>query len=410
MKILEKFNLQPEEEALIKKVLLISVAVFIGLLVILGGLNYLEARKISAKIKESHIEKVTEEIDLETFYKRNSKNILPIDLEAHKQAALGDTSLKNKIHHLTRIISVEPNNYEMHLKLAEAYIEAGQYQKAENLFNEFMIIKKEKKESLPCNIESMYGLVLFYNGKFKQGHEKLISITSSSNACSESFCYLGQIEAAINRTEGKAEEYLKKALELDSTNIDAIYQLARYYMNRPDVDSTYYKIARKYLVEILAVEPLNVRAHSRLGMVYYYLDQPSLAEKSYLTALSLNNRDYNTRFNLGELYYTVYKDNQKALRQFKLALDLNPNHVDANFKSGLIMIENGQYKEAVNFLLTAHNNDPSFVRVLLQLAVAYEKLNLIDKAIDSYKKVLTLDELNDVALMKIRLLTNKTDG
>lgn len=407
MKILERFNLQPEEEDLIKKVLLISSGVFGLLLVVFLGLNFFQARKIAKKIDTQKYTTHTEEIDLETFYRKNSKKLLPIDLEAHKQAATGDTSLKNRIHHLTRILSIESDNYEMRMKLAETYIEAGMYQKAEDLFNELIIIKKETKNTIPCNVEAMYGLVLFYNGKLKMAHEKLSSLIATK-ACSEAYCYLGQIEASINRTQMRAEEYLKKAIEIDPKNYEALYQLARYYMNRPDVDSSYYKLARKNLVELISEEPLNIKAHSRLGMAYFYLDQPALAEKSYLTSLSLNNKDYNTRFNLGELYYTVYSDNIKAMQQFKLALQLNENHVDANFRCGLIMIENGQYKEAVNFLLKAHENDPSYIRVLLQLAVAYEKLNLKEKASNSYKKVLALDELNDVALMKIRLLSNNS--
>lgn len=409
MKILEKLNLQPEEEQLIKKVVIISGAVFVAIAVIMGTINFIKSRKIAAKIEQTQIAKETEEINLETFYKRNSEKLLPVDIEAHKMAAFGDTSLKNKIHHLTRIIAVEPENHEMRLKLAEAYIEAGQYQKAEELFNEFFTYKKEKKSPIPCPVESMYGLILFYNKKYKQGHELLLKL-ASSNSCSETFCYLGQIEAAINRTEGQAEEYLKRALEIDSTNTEAKYQLARYYMNRPNANSEYYKLARKELLSILEREPLNIKAHSRLGMVYYYLEQPGLAEKSYLTALSLNSKDYNTRYNLGELYYVSFNDSKKALLQFKIALEINENHVDANFRSGLIMIENGQYKEAVNFLNRALENDSSHTRALLQLAVAYEKLEMPDKAINSYKRVLVLDELNDVALMKLRILSNKTNG
>lgn len=412
MKILEKLNLKPEEEELIKKVIYISGGVFILLLFIAGGMNFIEMKKIGGRTKKVSKAKTIQEIDLETFYRQNRDKLLPIDLEAHKSAAseTSDSSLRKKLHHLTRIVAVEPDNFEMRLKLAETYIQAGLYQKAEDLFAELMISPDGKVKALPCNIKAMYGLTLFYNNKIEKGHKTLLALANSNNSCSEAFCYLGQVEAALNRTEKNAEDYLKRALELDPNNIEASYQLARYYMNRPDVDSIYYKTARKYLVEIINKEPLNVRAHSRLGMVYYYLEQPSLAEKSYVTSLSLNSNDYNTRFNLGELYYTVFKDSKKALSQFKLALDLNPDHVNANFKSGIIMIENRQYKEAVAFLQRAHENDVSNVRVLLQLGVAFEKLQMDEKALRIYEKILKLDKLNDIALMKLRLLKDKSEG
>jgi len=77
-------------------------------------------------------------------------------------------------------------------------------------------------------------------------------------------------------------------------------------------------------LRILDIEPLNAKTHARLGMVYYYLDEPEMAKKSYTTALALNPNDYNTHYNLGELFYSKYEDNGSALDEFKKTLEGNP--------------------------------------------------------------------------------------
>jgi Tfp pilus assembly protein PilF len=134
------------------------------------------------------------------------------------------------------------------------------------------------------------------------------------------------------------------------------------------------------------------------------LHQPYLAEKSYKTALAINPNDYNTHYNLGELYYTLFGDPKKALEEFKNTVQLKSNHVDANFKIGLISLENNLEKEAVTYFNKALQDAPNNTRIMMQLAVAYEKLGMQEDAVRVYQTILSYDALNDIALQKIKLL------
>ena len=127
-------------------------------------------------------------------------------------------------------------------------------------------------------------------------------------------------------------------------------------------------------------------------MVYYYLSKPDLAKASYQTALAINPDDFNTRYNLGELYYSLINDTALSLEEYKKAVTQYPGHVEANFKIGLICMRNGMLKEAIRYFEQAVKNDQNNTRILLQLAVAYEKLELLDKAKETYHRILSIDD------------------
>jgi tetratricopeptide (TPR) repeat protein len=145
-------------------------------------------------------------------------------------------------------------------------------------------------------------------------------------------------------------------------------------------------------------------------MVYYYLHDYEQAKKSYLTALALNPRDFNTRYNLGELFYSALGDTENGLHEFKIALKQDPGHVEANFKVGLICLHNNMLKEAIRYFEVARANGPENVRVLMQLAVAYEMLGDKTTALRTYKAIAEIDPLNSIALQKIRYLTGDLDN
>ena len=175
-------------------------------------------------------------------------------------------------------------------------------------------------------------------------------------------------------------------------------------MGKPQPNAADYNNARKCLIKQMEIEPLNPKAHSRIGMVYYYLQKPHLSEKSYKMALTLNDKDYNTHYNLGELYYSLFSDPKKALEEFKNTISIKSNHAEANFKIGLIALENDQYKESIRFFKEANKYSPHNIRILLQMGVAYEKIGMENEAATVYQSILNLDKLNDVALQKLKLL------
>jgi tetratricopeptide (TPR) repeat protein len=404
MKLLSFLNLEPKEEKLLKQVFIISSSICLLFILITSIMHRIAYKKIDA---EEAIEEPIEN-DISFLYRSKNGNLLPIDIDAHKVAAnqyADDRNYSRIIKHYLRILSIENENRKIKLDLGTIYLKSGMYSEAEKVFEE--ILRDKEKDSLTDKAMARYSINLFYLGKVKRSIEELNKTIEMYPSSAEANCYKGQVEASLDRTSGRAEQYFKKSIELNPDFAETWYQLARYYMNKPKADSSDFIEARLCLLAQLKLEPLNAKVHSRLGMVYYYLGKPGLAEKSYQTALSINPDDYNTHYNLGELYYTFFDDSIRAMGEFLKTIKINKNHVEANFKAGLVSLENKNYKEAIRFFKTALEQSPSNVRILFQLAVAYEKNEMVSDAISIYNSILNFDALNEIAHHKIKLLSYK---
>ncbi|HEX7510905.1 MAG TPA: tetratricopeptide repeat protein, partial [Chitinivibrionales bacterium] len=367
-----------------------------------AGAWVLQTIQIKRKTAHEFEQKSSATQQLTAYFEKKSRDLLPVDIEAHEFSAqyyLKNDQPQKAIEHILRILPVQNNNKTLKVDLATAYLQSAQYRAA---FEEFTKLSEtDTADEHSASIAARLGLTLFYLGKIKESVETLKACIVKYPRCAEAMCYLGEVDAATSEAPQRAEAYFQKALDMDPGYVEAWYQRARFCMSQND-----YLHSREYLLKILEIEPLNVKTHARLGMAYYYLNEPEMAKKAYQTALALNPSDYNTHYNLGELYYSKYNDSASALSEFKKALEGNPKHAEANFKTGVICLGNNMFKEAVGYLESAREASPKNIRVLLQLGVAYERLDMKDEALAVYRSIIELDALNQVARQKIKLLAS----
>jgi tetratricopeptide (TPR) repeat protein len=398
--VLGKLGFSPAQKKIFVKVMKVSVAACIT---VVAGAWLFQTAMLKVKAHEKkRADMVSASEKLAEFYDKKSRDLLPVDVDAHEFVAkyyIKNDQPEKAIEHILRIMPLQKTNRSLALELATAYLESGHYNEA---LEEF--VKLESSDTSDCYssaIEARAGLTLFYLGEINESINKLDTCIAKYPRSAEALCYRGQVEAATDTVLSHADDYFRRSLETDPGYNEALYQRARLCMTRGN-----YAESRQYLMKILEREPLDVKAHARLGMVYYYLDEPEFAKKSYQTALALNPGDYNTHYNLGELYFTKYDDKAMAMEEFKKTLEGNSAHGEANFKAGIICLGNNMVKEAVMYLERARQASPDNVRILLQLGVAYERLDMKDEALDLYRRVLSIDELNKVAKQKVDMLTN----
>jgi tetratricopeptide (TPR) repeat protein len=385
--------LTDSERKLLKKIVLFSFCGCAALVLLVWVVRYLQVKRIAADSALSPTGLLAGAF--------SEKGLSPIDIEAHEFAAgyyLKIDQPARALPHLQRIFPLRKGDRKFTLDCATTYMEAGEYQKAAVLLNG--LDETKITDTLSAAVAACYGLALFHLGRTEESIGRLMQCLEKNPSSAEAACYLGEVYAALSVPSDSAEKYFDRALRTDPLYTEGLYQAARYFMNAGDMVR-----ARLYLSRILEKEPLHIRAHSRLGMVYYYLNEPQLAKKSYETALALNPGDYNTHYNLGELYYTAYDDKNAALREFKEALKIKPDHSEANFKTALICFSNNMIKEAARYLEATRAAAPTNTRFLLQLGVAYEQLGRIDDALEVYRRIKELDGLNRIAMQKIRMLS-----
>ncbi|MDR0305090.1 MAG: tetratricopeptide repeat protein [Chitinispirillales bacterium] len=204
------------------------------------------------------------------------------------------------------------------------------------------------------------------------------------------------------KDEKSARIFFEKALKTDSSSAEALYQAARWSMNKKD-----YKNAEKLLLKLLSIDSLSSRAHGRYAMLLHETDRYRQALAHYKIAIVRDSFDFNLAYNLGDLYFTNLNDNENAKKYFKKAVELEPSRWQSYFKLGIISLESNHLDSAIYYLLSAENYSSDNPRLLYLLATAYEKKNDYTNALKVYDKLCEIDPLNDIALYKRRLLKSK---
>jgi len=396
-KLLAKLGMDDREQKLLIKAAAISTIIGVVIIGIFWGLKLLNINPVELVHSPGNVLKSTFFGGEESEF--NVMDVNGFDLEAHEFAAqrymqAGRPDMA--VTHLERIVAVRKDNRAALDRMVTAYLELGAFEKALNYAD-----RLASEDSLPsASLQVRRGIALYNLKRREESLEVIREVLRRDPKNPAALCFMGEIEAA-NPESKDAEKYFRSSIEADSNYTEARYQLARYYEAGKD-----YGKAQALLQQVLAKDPLNVRAHARLGMIYYYKLDAENALKSYQTALALNPYDYNTRYNLGELYRTLLEDDEKALEEFVIAIGGNPSHGEANYKAGLICAQNGMLKEAIRYFEASLQNDRRQVSRLLQLAAAYERIGDRHTALSVYLEVTDADPLNSIAIQKIRVLEN----
>lgn len=107
----------------------------------------------------------------------------------------------------------------------------------------------------------------------------------------------------------------------------------------------------------------------------------------FFTALAANGQDATTLYNEGVALKDA-KKSKEALEKFKAAIALKPDYTAAFYEMGWCQNDTRNYDGAMASLRKARTVWSSIPKVHFELGYAFEKLNLLDSAIQSYNKCL----------------------
>lgn len=320
------------------------------------------------------------------------------DVETHVKhgTRLAEKGLVNEaLYHLRRAKVLLRQSPEVSEKIGDCLFKLQKFEAAEEQYRESL-----DEESENALVMSKLGLSLFYQDRVDEAIEVLEKSVAADSTCGLCYSALGRaLSGVVPVRKGATAAYFHSMVAAPN-DPNTYYHYARYLMQHQRYDE-----ALPVLKHITDKFPLYTKAHGRLGMTYYYLGQYRNAEREYEVALSMNPEDYNTWYNLGELQFRIQNRPQVAFKSFEKALALEPTHASAHFKTGLILFHNNQYKEAINHFKTSLDNSPQDVKVLLQLAVAYEMIGNNGLAQSVYRNILGIDPLNRIARQKLSIIT-----
>ena len=143
--------------------------------------------------------------------------------------------------------------------------------------------------------------------------------------------------------------------------------------------------AKKAALKALELDDRLAEAHASYGQVVVYYDyELAEAEKQYRLALQLNP-NYATAHQWLAEHLATLKRFDEALAEIKRALDLDPLSVIMNRIYGDILLDARRYDESIEQFKKTLELDPNFPTAYYFLGRAYEAQGKYDQAVAEYK-------------------------
>ncbi|MCI0419993.1 MAG: tetratricopeptide repeat protein [Acidobacteria bacterium] len=256
-------------------------------------------------------------------------------------------------------------------------------------------------------LEQVYkkGVDLFRSGDLAAAEAEFKRVVELAPGTAESHFFLGKI-AAAREAHDEAVSRFQTALQMNPGFVEARHSLGVSFLG-----AAKYSDAKAAFEQVIRERPSDGLAHVNLGTVYVQLGEPHTARPHYLKALEIQGKDpavrFHAHYHLGllSLRDQHYAD---AVGHLEPALSLQPEHSGAllalaacHFKlqqrkagvaiasrisrlpaagsevlirSGLLLVENNEFAEAVQILEKARAfGAPSF-ELLYGLGTAYEQM------------------------------------
>jgi len=184
-----------------------------------------------------------------------------------------------------------------------------------------------------------------------------------------------------------AQTGFQNILRIDPTNTDAYY-----YLGYMQYEQENYPKAVEHYNSGLEIDPAHETLLRYISAAYERQEMFNEAIDA-LEKAAEQNPDKAVFYNIARLYKQV--DNiPQAMATLDKALEIDPEFESAHDLYAEIAYDNAEYAVAVAHLEFMSNARPENDEIARRLAICYQRTNQLDKAIDSYKNIITADRNN----------------
>jgi TolB-like protein/Tfp pilus assembly protein PilF len=203
-----------------------------------------------------------------------------------------------------------------------------------------------------------------------------------------------------NESMHKSIDFFQQAIELDPTFALAYSGLSDTYnlICAPEAgggdeapDDVLPK-AKAAALKALEIDDTLAEAHNSLAHPLYYYDRDwAGAEREFKRALELNP-NYAVGHHWYAVFLTVVGRNKEAMSEIRRAQELDPLSLSINVWVGWILVFNEQYDDALDQLLKTKEMDPNFLLTRHRLSLLYAERKQSDAAIAEANEMLRISD------------------
>ena len=193
------------------------------------------------------------------------------------------------------------------------------------------------------------------------------------------------------------EQSLQTKRYTENTEAYQAYLKGRYFWNKRTGEGV--MKASEYFQQAIDLDPNYAQAYAGLADCYLFGHPPSLPPKVLATkakemakkALEIDDRLGEAHASLGLIAQNLEWDWAQAEREYKRAIDLNPNYATAHQWYAEHLTLTGRFDEALEKMKLASDLDPLSLIIIKDTGEIYYAARKYDRAIEYYRKALEMD-------------------
>jgi TolB-like protein/DNA-binding winged helix-turn-helix (wHTH) protein len=207
-----------------------------------------------------------------------------------------------------------------------------------------------------------------------------------------------RIAAALEMTLTRSEKHALAAQPTEKIEAHEAYLRGRYFWNKRTLEG--FKEATMHLQRAIELDPLYAEAYVGLGDALQFLGGDNFAHEKAAQersrgllrkALELNDTLGEAHASLGLFAMNIDWDWANAEKEFKRAIELNPNYATAHQWYGEFLVYMGRFEEAIAESTRARELDPLSLIINTDLGKVYGMARRYDEAVPHFKAALKLD-------------------
>jgi len=238
---------------------------------------------------------------------------------------------------------------------------------------------------------------------------QLVEVESGRHLWSETFDQrftdIFELEDSVSRRLAQAltlelsgaERRRLEKHDTDDPEAYADYLKGRYYASRLTRDG--FDLGMRYFRQAIERDPSYARAYE--GLAYYYIQANDLlipareampqARAAAQRALELDEGLPAPHVSLAMVHWQFDWTWPAAVRQFRRALELNPNHAETHQNFGFCLVMMGRFEEAIEQVRRARELDPLWVETNVHLSVVLYFARRYAEAAEVARRTIELD-------------------
>jgi len=209
-----------------------------------------------------------------------------------------------------------------------------------------------------------------------------ISKETKVNSHQSNVHYHLALELAQNALYQNSLDEFEKAISLDPGNIKAYRKKGLVYFGLRQYDD-----AENLFVKAISLDPHNIQSHINLGMVKYYKGDKAEAKNLWLKSINFRTDDNDSKAlnNIANLY-KENKNYKKAIEYYQLANNQDSrNTMYLNNLADTLRLQ-GELERANSILNNSLKLNPLGVNTNFYMGMVYRDLKEYGKALEFFKK------------------------